>query len=60
MSEFDIQSLVNQINGCTDDEKRVILTQIAEKDISLLIEAIILEIVRLKTVEEKLKGIFSE
>ena len=60
MSEFDIQSLVNQINGCTDDEKRVILTQIAVKDIALLIEAIILEIGRLKTVEEKLKGIFSE
>lgn len=60
MSEFEIQSIVNQINGCTDDEKRVILTQIAVKDIALLIEAIILEIGRLKTVEEKLKGIFSE
>lgn len=60
MSELDIQSIVNQINGCTEDEKRVILSQIAENDICLLVEAVILEIGRLKTVEERLKGIFSE
>ena len=58
MSELDIQSIVNQINGCTEDEKRLILSQIAENDICLLVEAIILEIGRLKSVEEKGKRLF--
>lgn len=58
MSEFDIQSIVEQINGCTEDEKRVILSQIAEKDICLLMEAVILEIGRLKQVEENGKKLF--
>ena len=58
MSELDIQSIVNQINGCTEDEKRVILSQIAENDICLLVEAIILEIGRLKQVEANGKKLF--
>lgn len=58
MCELEMEDLVNKINACTEDEKRVILSQIAGKNITLFIEAIILEIGRLKTVEEKLKGIF--
>lgn len=57
MCELEMEDLINKINACTEDEKRVILSQIAEKDIVLFMEAIILEIGRLKTLEEKLKGI---
>ena len=39
MSELDLQSLVNQINGCTENEKRIILSQLAKNDIYLLIES---------------------
>ena len=58
MSEFDIQSIVNQINGCTDDEKRLILSQIVQHDIDLLMEAVIFEIRRLKQVEDNGKRLF--
>ena len=57
MCDLEMEDLINKINACTEDEKRVILSQIAGKNIALFIEAIILEIGRLKTVEEKLKGI---
>ena len=48
MSELDFQSLVNQINGCTENEKRIILSQLAKNDVYLLIEAISMEIETLK------------
>ena len=48
MSEFDFQSLVNQINGCTENEKRIILSELAKNDIYLLLEAISIEIETLK------------
>ena len=59
MSELDIQTIVNQINGCSADEKRLVLSQIAEKNIDLLMEAIGFEIKRLKQVEENGRRLFS-
>ena len=58
MSDLDIQSIVNQIAGCTDDEKRLILSQVAQNNIDMLLEAIGFEIDRLKQVEENGKRIF--
>ena len=58
MSELDVQTIVNKINGCSADEKRLILTQIAQNDICLLHEAVICEIERLKKVEENGKRLF--
>ena len=59
MSELDIQSILNQINRCTEEEKKIILSQIAEKDINLLMEAVFFETLRLKQVEENGKRLFS-
>lgn len=59
MSELDLQSLVNQINGCTENEKRTILSELAKNDIYLLIEAISMEIGTLKKLEEDMKNLFT-
>ena len=59
MSELDFESLVNQVNGCTENEKRTILSQLAKNDIYLLIEAISMEIETLKKLEEDMKNLFT-
>ena len=59
MSELDFQSLVNQINGCTENEKRIILSELAKNDIYLLIEAISMEIETLKKLEADMKNLFT-
>lgn len=59
MSELDFQSLVNQINGCTENEKRIILSQLAKNDVYLLIEAIGIEIETLKKLEEDMKNLIT-
>ena len=59
MSELDFQSLVNQINGCTENEKRIILSQLAKNDVYLLIEAISIEIETLKQLEADMKNLFT-
>ena len=58
MSEFDFQSLVNQINGCTENEKRIILSELAKNDIYLLLEAISIEIETLKRLEADMQSLF--
>ena len=59
MSELDFQSLVNQINGCTENEKRTILSELAKNDIYLLIEAISMEIETLKKLEADMKNLIT-
>lgn len=59
MCDLEMEDLINKINACTEDEKKVILSQIAEKDINLLMEAVFFETLRLKQVEENGKRLFS-
>ena len=60
MSELDLESLVNQINGCGENEKRIILSQLAKNEIYLLIEAITNEIDTLKKLEQDMKKLFAD
>ena len=59
MSELDFQSLVNQINGCTENEKRIILSELAKNEFYLLIEAIGIEIETLKKLEADMKNLIT-
>ena len=55
MCDLGMEDLINKINGCTEEEKKLILKQI---DIELLWDVIAVEITRLKSVEEKGKRLF--
>lgn len=55
MCDLGKEDLINIVKGCTEEEKRLILSQI---DIELLWDVIAVEIKRLKSVEEKGKELF--
>lgn len=58
MSELEVQSLVREISGCNESEKKLILSYLAKNDIHLLIEAIVTEIEELKKLEEDMQNLF--
>ena len=55
MCDLGKEDLINIVKGYTEEEKRLILSQI---DIELLWDVIAVEIKRLKSVEEKGKELF--
>lgn len=55
MCELEMEDLVNKINACTEEEKRLILSQI---DIEVLWDAVAVEITKLKSVVENGKKLF--
>ena len=55
MCDLGMEDLINKINGCTEEEKKLILKHM---DIELLWDVIAVEITRLKSVEEKGKRLF--
>ena len=55
MCGLEMEDLINKIKACTEEEKKLILSQL---DVELLWDAVATELTRLKAVEEKLKGIF--
>lgn len=55
MCDLEMEDLVNKINACTEEEKRLILSQI---DIEVLWDAVAVEITKLKSVVENGKKLF--
>lgn len=54
MCELEIEDLVNKTKACTEEEKKLILSQM---DVELLWDVVATELTRLKSVEQRLKGI---
>lgn len=55
MCGLEMEDLINKIKACTEEEKKLILSQI---DIEILWDTVATEITRLKTVEENGKRLF--
>lgn len=55
MCELEMEDLINKIKACTEEEKRLILSQL---DIEMLWDAVASEIARLKYLEENGKKLF--